>query len=104
MSKPRKDLSTDCSSLQKYVSWLGANKNVVSVYLAGSRSPLRSKQHKEDSDWDLVVFTKLKKLKFPNPRNQFKIHVDLLVVHDSKVDRYKKSVQLWPEDTHKVFE
>lgn len=103
MSKPRPDLKNDIGTLQRYVEWLSNRKQVDSVYLAGSRSPLREKQPNDSSDWDLIAFTKLEKLTLPMPRKQFKFHCDLLIVNVGKKERYKTAVEIWPNDKYEIL-
>lgn len=104
MSKSRPDLSNKPTDIKKYIGWLSELKSVTAIYVAGSRSPLREKEATEDSDWDLtVVFRGIDKLVLPNPREQFKIHVDTLCLPESKMVHYPKHAMVYPEDPHNIF-
>jgi len=80
---------------------------VDAIYLHGSRSPLRTKKPNDESDWDIVVITKVYKLTLALPRVSHKLHADLLIVHESTFEKWKnansKAVEIWPTDNYEVL-
>ena len=98
MSKARPDLSNSVEAARDFVAWLGRTSVVQSVWLAGSRSPLRKRQPTEDSDWDFMVVSDATNLKIPLPRSRG-LHGDLLIMKHTPLP-VQKAVMLWPNDTH----
>lgn len=86
-----------------YIEWL-ANLGVAkAIYVAGSRSPLREKAPRKESDWDLVLVTDIEKLKLASPRSGHRLHADLLIISPQQLEFIRKPVMVWPDDPHKVL-
>lgn len=88
MSKPRPHLDNTKATAKRYVKWLKTFPFVKGVFLAGSRA---KGVETKDSDWDIVILSD-RKVKFPDPRIQFKFNADLLILlnPDHLRDFYKK--------------
>lgn len=72
---------------------------VESVWLAGSRSPKHYKQHRDDSDWDLVLSVN-SVFRIAQPRQTDKIHADLVMTMRLDVDQFPFAVPLYPDDPY----
>ena len=97
-----KDLPNDLTSAKNYVSWLGQLEGVDEVWLQGSRSPLRSKQVHDGSDWDLAILTKIDKYLIIHPRKSGQLCADLCITNDRRT-MHPKAVIVYPKDEHGVF-
>lgn len=103
MSRPS-DVTNKVDDARAYVKWLGGLPYVDKVYLAGSRSPLKGKDHHDGSDWDLIVLANKEKWSVPNPRMLGILHADLVVTTDIGSPEHYKAVEVFPNDPHKVWE
>lgn len=102
MSK-KSDLPNDYDSAKKYFEWLKGLGIFDKIYLSGSRSPERSKQPMEHSDWDFVGLTSIKNLKMMRPRETKVLHGDLGIVEQGgRIPN--KAVEIYPTDEYGVFE
>lgn len=104
MSRPRPDLPNSVQAARQYVGWLGRIPQVEKVLLQGSRSPLREKSPTEASDWDLVVISSVSNLRLVRPRDAGQLHADLVITTPEKATFLRKWVELYPTDTHGVFD
>lgn len=74
----------DLESAKAYIAWLISLDGVDEVWLQGSRSPKRSKEVHEHSDWDLGVVSSVDKFSIIHPRLSGQLHGDLCIVKDAK--------------------
>lgn len=107
MSQPNPGLPTSKAAAAEYVQWLAAlrfnGKPVVkAVYLSGSRSPDKSKEAREDSDWDFNILSDIPNLKLPQPKKQGVLFAEIPIITNVKKIR-AKSVMVYPEDPRGVF-
>lgn len=99
MSKPNPELSHAKADIRRYVGYLAAMPYVSAVFIVGSRSPLNKKQHRVDSDWDLMPLRTgdgfiLRPRKFP-----FKLLADLMAFRERP-----DAVEIWPTDQYGVLQ
>jgi hypothetical protein len=111
MSRTRSDLSNDTADARRIVGRFANSGQVIEVRVAGSRSPLRGKQPRPESDWDFVVITGNPVLVFPSLRQYGGFHGDVLVLTEtqwntavSNNSAVAKSVAVWPTDEYGVLE
>lgn len=101
MSNPS-DLPNDYESANKYYNWLVSLNIFDKIYLSGSRSPKRTKQPEEHSDWDFIGLTSKVNLQMLRPRQTRTMHADLgIVEEESKVPN--KAVEIYPTDDYRIF-
>ena len=109
MSKGCPDnLSVNVVDIRDYVhNFLGKINGVIEVRLWGSRSPMKAKQHRANSDWDLLLICENHVL-IPDPKlRSVGIYVDVASVSkkhwDSFKDKNTTSVQIYPVDEYGVL-
>lgn len=93
----------DLQSVRNYVDHLVRLGVTHKILLGGSRSPLRTKQPHEHSDWDLVLLTDIDNLYLVSPRSDNRLHADLLILAIDKEYILNKHVEIWPNDLHEVL-
>lgn len=101
VSKPS-HLPCDPQSVKRYCEKIIRLPMVESVWLAGSRSPKHYKQHRVDSDWDLVLSV-TSVFRIAQPRTTDAIHADLVMTMKSDVDQFPHAVPLYPSDPHNLL-
>lgn len=107
MSAANSKLPYSKAAAKRYIAWLAAleikGKPVVKeIWLSGSRSPLREKVARKDSDWDFIVVSDVHKLRIPNPKTQGLLFGEAPILTNAD-NINPKAVMVYPKDTHKVF-
>lgn len=94
----------DYETAKEYIRKLSRYSMVKEIWLQGSRSPLRSKQAKDHSDWDfgIIVVDGIEKPMIVQPRVTGELHADISLLK-KREQLHGKAVQLHPIDTHDVF-
>lgn len=107
MSQPRPDLDNSVKALKEYITYIKNYSGLVEIRLWGSRSPLKRKQHRDDSDWDLIVVWE-RPTRSIDPRTRLGFHADIASVGKEDFSKWtgravKTSIQIYPTDKHNIL-
>lgn len=102
MSVYQKGLKKSKKDIRGLVKLLGSKSFISKVYLKGSRSPLSKKQHRRDSDWDLVIQMNNDKGFVQTNLRKLNYFADLTKINvGGKLPL--ECVELYPEDKHNIL-
>lgn len=96
------DIPNDLETANQYIDWLVALGLFESIWVHGSRSPLRKKEVESHSDWDLILISKIPKLKIVQPQKSGQLYADI-VIFEREDQIMTKAVKIWPEDSYGVL-
>lgn len=103
MSKSRPDLDNSIEKTREIVAYLSRLSPIVSIHIAGSRSPLKTKEPREDSDWDLIAIRTNPVYHVPSLRQNKGYHGDLLLLNPDQHMGHYKAVEIWPTDEYGIL-
>lgn len=102
MSRNAQGLPNTKEDAKAYIDFIVSQGWVEEVYITGSRSPLRQKQPREDSDWDFLVLSSWEGVKVDTPRGLGMLN-SCLTVRGLAFPLPRTACMVYPVDSHHVI-